>query len=77
MQRFRAVLPDGRYDVMVVEARHEGADVVVELAVAAGPHRGDVVRVRMTGTAARPVALLGLPATLVVEAGSPRVEFSP
>jgi predicted ester cyclase len=68
-----AVLPDGRYETIVVDARAEADVVVVELAVAAGDHRGDVVGVRMTGTRLDPVALLGLPAVLVVEGGRPRV----
>lgn len=70
------MLADGRYDVVVVDARAEGDHVVVDLAIAAGVHKGDVVSVRMVGAGRDPVSLLGLPASLVVEAGAPRLDFS-
>lgn len=69
------MLPDGRYEAIVVEARAEEEGVVVDLAIAAGDHRGDVVGVRMTGARFDPLQLLGIPAVLVVEAGEPRVAF--
>jgi hypothetical protein len=73
-----AVLGDGTYDAIVVDVT-EGDDgsVAVELAIAAGEHRGDVVRVvdRRPDLGAAPLDLLGLPATLTVEGGEPSVTF--
>lgn len=77
-------LADGRYDAVVVDATAEDdGSCRVELTLLAGPHKGDVVAVRARGLGAidgRPVAdldLLGIPATLVVEGGSPSVVFEP
>ena len=68
------MFPDGRYDAIVVDA-DEGDDgaVVLELAIAAGEHRGEVVTVTATGLGRDPLDLLAVPATLVVEDGSPTV----
>jgi len=72
------VLTDGTYDAIVVDVT-EGDDgsVAVELAIAAGEHRGDVVRVvdRRPDIADAPLDLLGLPATLTVAGGEPSVTF--
>lgn len=73
------VLGDGTYDAIVVEvAEGDDGSVAVELAIAAGEHRGEVVRVvdRRPGDAVgEPLDLLGLPATLTVEGGEPSVTF--
>lgn len=73
------MLPDGRYDAFVVWAeRHEGEGegegrLRVELTITSGPHKGEVVT--LTASVRRdPLALVGLPCTLVVEDGRPRLE---
>jgi hypothetical protein len=72
------VLRDGNYDAIVVDvAEGDDGSVAVELAIAAGEHRGDVVRVvdRRPDLGDEPLDLLGLPATLTVEGGEPSVVF--
>lgn len=74
------VLADGTYDAIVVdvEAGDDGA-VAIDLAITAGDHRGDVVRVvdRARSGGGEPLDLLGLPATLAVHGGEPSVTFEP
>lgn len=74
-----APLPDGTYDAIVVDAE-DGDDgtVGIQLTVLAGPAKGEVIEVR---GAARPgretVDLLGIPATITVTGGRPRVVLEP
>jgi hypothetical protein len=69
------VLPDGSYDVFIVDAvPDDGADVMcLSLTVLSGPSKGEVVDVRAAGLGRDELDLLGLPGTLVVENGAPRV----
>ena len=69
------VLDDGSYDAFVVDA-DIGADGVarVELAITSGARKGDLVSVRAR-VDDDPIALLGLPALLIVDGGEPRVVF--
>jgi hypothetical protein len=46
-----------------------------ELAIVAGPHKGEVVMLRATGITRDAIDMLGLPATLIVEEGRPRIVF--
>lgn len=77
------MLDDGTYDGIVVDAELEaghddGDDIAVvrlDVAILAGPHKGEVVAVRATGLAADPLDALGLPVTLTVVDGGPRVAF--
>jgi len=77
------VLEDGSYDVVVVDAEAPDsaaeADgvglVVLDLAVLAGPHKGEMVRVTASGLDRDPLDLLATPGTLVVADGEPRVEL--
>jgi hypothetical protein len=72
-----AVLPDGSYDVIVVDAERLDGDAAVkavrlDLTVLGGDHKGEVVTVRATGlTIHDPLDLLGVPGTLVVSDGKP------
>lgn len=70
-----SMLEDGSYDVVVVDAAEgvDPGDVGLELAVLAGPHKGEVVKITATGLGRDPLDLLGLPGTLVVAGGVPRV----
>jgi len=72
------VLGDGTYDAVVVDVGpgDDGA-VAVDLAIAGGPHRGDVVRVVERDHEGDPIELLGLPATITVVDGQPSVRFEP
>ena len=68
------VLPDGSYDVFIVDAAPAEADVMLlSLTVLSGPSKGEVVDVRAAGLGRDELDLLGLPGTLVVENGAPRV----
>jgi hypothetical protein len=72
------VLEDGIYDAICFDAAEadDGA-TVVSFTIAAGPHRGEVVELRSSNLAGDPVELLGIPATITVEDGRPRVRFEP
>ena len=71
-----SVLPDGSHDVLVVDAQTEVDDVVhLELAIVAGAHKGEVVMLRASGIDRDAIDMLGLPATLIVEDGHPRIVF--
>ena len=65
-------LPDGRYDVLVVDATAGEKDFAIELTILGGSHKGEVVGIRATGFDADELDLLGLPGTLHVENGVPR-----
>lgn len=68
------MLEDGRYDAFIVwaEETHDGS-VGLDLTITTGPHKGDVVSVKAAHDT-DPLALLGMPCTLVVEDGAPRLE---
>lgn len=72
-------LDDGTYDALVVDA--ESGDegwCRIELTILGGAHKGEVVAVRTDGiTDESALDLLGIPATLVVADGVPRVAFEP
>ncbi len=74
------VLPDGAYDVIVVEAESDDAGGVrLELTITLGPHLGRIVALRGHQLDSRrglvgegdPISLLGIPGTLRVSDGVP------
>lgn len=71
-------LPDGAYDVIVVDAETtDDGDVRIELTITLGPHVGRIVALRSAHLDASrgdvdPLSLLGIPGTLVVRDGTPR-----
>jgi len=82
-QRFlrddHAMLRDGTYNVFIVDAEQASGQqdaLRLELAVTDGAHKGDVVNVIAQHLHVDAVQVLGLPATLIVEDGEPRVELS-
>jgi hypothetical protein len=81
LQGFPTVIPleDGTYEVMVVDASQDtekGPEVIhLELAVIAGRHKGEVVRLNGCQLAGDPLDLLGLPATLTVTDGVPTFQL--
>jgi hypothetical protein len=76
MKRVDIALEDGSYDAFVVwaETRRDD-DLALELAITTGAHKGDVVHVRATNLGKEALDVVGLPCTLVVEHGSPRVRW--
>jgi hypothetical protein len=70
------MLADGTYDAIVVDAERVEDGVRLELAITAGPHKGEVVAVR-AGLTMDPVNALGIPARVVVTNNTPRVELEP
>lgn len=67
---------DGHYDAFIVWAdARDDARVEFQLAIIAGAHKGEVVEIVATNFVTRdPIDLVGLPCTLVVEHGVPRIE---
>ncbi len=67
------MLPDGTYDVFVVDAEAAGPDgaLRLEVTILAGAHKGDVVSLRATGLRVDELAVLGSPGTMIVAAGEP------
>lgn len=69
------MLPDGRYEVFVIWAeRDDEGQLRVELTVTTGEYKGDVVPVVGAFPRTDPIALTGMPCTLVVDDGTPRLE---
>lgn len=70
------VLGDGAYDGFIVwaEARDDER-VALDITITTTARKGDVVTVIARAYARDPVALVGLPCTLIVENGTPRVEL--
>lgn len=73
-----ATLPDGTYDVIVVDAETtDDGDVRLELTITLGPHVGRLLALRgahvdTSSGEVDALALLGIPGTLVVRDGMPR-----
>ena len=66
------MLPDGRYDVFVVDAVADGPHIVrLDVTVLAGEHKGEVVAVRAEGLGVAELDALGMPGTLTVADGEP------
>lgn len=71
------MLEDGTYEAIVVDADEgtEADTVVVELAIAAGSRKGELVSITASGLARDPLDLLAVPATIVVTNGSPTLSL--
>ena len=69
------MLPDGTYDVFVVDAATEGEHdrLRLELTILAGEHKGEIVSLRSQGLGMDEIDALGLPGTLAIRAGQPSV----
>jgi hypothetical protein len=69
-------LPDGTYDVMVVDVERDEQDLVrIDVVVTAGSHRGEVVSLRASSIRQDPLRLMGLPARLEVKNGTPDLQI--
>jgi hypothetical protein len=75
-----SMLPDGNYDVIVVDAEQgEDDDLHIEVTISLGPRVGDVIRLRRRHVERKsgapdivdPLSLLGVPGTLRVRDGRP------
>lgn len=74
MRDHAGVLADGRYDAFVVWAEaDESGRVSIDLTITTGEHKGDVLTI-VGKESGDPTALTGIPCTLVVEDGEPRLE---
>jgi hypothetical protein len=66
------MLPDGTYDVFVVDAAADGPDALrLDVTILAGEQKGEVVSMRAQGLALDELDALGLPGTLTVRDGEP------
>jgi len=70
-------LPDGTYDAMVIDlsAVPEGPGARLEMALLAGPHKGEVVQLRSPGLDPDDLTILGTGARITVVAGVPGVRL--
>ena len=72
------MLADGTYAAIVVDASAgDDGSVTLDLAIASGDHKGDVVRVVDRTPVDEPLDRLALPVTLKITAGRPTVTFDP
>lgn len=71
------MLADGTYDAIVVDVERDDNGVRLELAITAGPRKGDVVAVRALSLTMDPLHALGIPARIVVTNNTPQVELEP
>ena len=73
------MLDDGTYDAMVIdatEAADDERDVLhLELTIVAGRYKGEGVSGTAVGLGRKAVDVMGLPATLDVTTGEPRITF--
>lgn len=74
-----AVLPDGTYDIFVVDAAagDQPGAMRLEVTVLDGPHKGEVVSMCATGFGADELDALGTPGTLTVRDGAPSLVLEP
>jgi hypothetical protein len=69
------MLPDGDYDVFVVDAEADGTTgaLRLDLTILAGDRKGEMVSMHATGLGADELEVLGTPGTLTVRGGEPRL----
>lgn len=71
-------LPDGSYDAIVVDAEEVDEDQIgLELTILAGPEKGRMVELKGPRGTHDAIDLLGVPATITVADGTPRVRLEP
>jgi hypothetical protein len=69
------VLDDGEYDGIVIDAEGDGGAVRLDITILAGERKGEVVTMHATGLRGDPLDRLGMPVTITVADGAPRVTF--
>ena len=74
-----APLPDGSYDVFVVNADDlptaGGSTTALDLTIVSGEHRAETFALTAQVRLGEPTDLIGLPATLTIDAGAPSVRI--
>jgi hypothetical protein len=65
------MLPDGTYDVFVVDAEADGTTLRLDLTILAGEQKGEMVSMQAQGLDVSEVDALGTPGTLTVVGGEP------
>ncbi len=69
-------LPDGDYDVFVVDAEPvDDGTIRIEITVVSGDAKGEIVVLRGPVAGRDAIDLLGLPGTLVVAGGVPKLNL--
>jgi hypothetical protein len=71
------VLPDGSYDAIVLDAQEVDGGIGIDLTILGGEHKGEVVSLRSPDLRGDPALMLGIPATLTVSDGVPKVALEP
>jgi hypothetical protein len=71
------MLPDGTYDIFVVDATRKGDGWLLEMTILAGGHKGDMISVGASGLTADEFDLIATPGTLTVADGEPTVRLEP
>ena len=69
------MLPDGVYDVFVVDAADDDGVIRLELTILAGEQKGEVVNLASPNLQGEPALLLGTPGTLTVTDGVPSLRL--
>lgn len=72
------ILEDGSYDAFIVDAREIeeiSRAMHIEVAITSGARKGDVITMRATNMQRDAIALMGMPATLHVVDGEPRLQI--
>jgi hypothetical protein len=68
-------LPDGTYDVMIVDVETgDDGRVHVDIVLTTGTRKGEVLSLQTSALRQDPLTLMGLPATLRVSDGLPALE---
>jgi len=71
-------LADGTYDAIVVDAAERGpGTIALDLTILAGDRKGEVVTLAGPAGDHDPDDLLGIPATITVADGRPRLRLEP
>jgi hypothetical protein len=71
------MLPDGTYDIFVVDAEVVEGGMRLEVTILGGSFKGEVVSVRATDVLMSEVDALGTPGTLTVRDGVPALVLEP
>ena len=69
------MLPDGSYEIIVVDAEPDGDHLRLDVTILGGSYKGEVVSVRATGLAVDELEALGMPGTLAVADGEPSISL--
>ena len=75
-EQFGPDIPDGTYDVFIVDAEDVGDDTLrLAVTILGGDLKGDVVDITATGLGVDVIDAMGMPGTLTVDAGTPSLRI--